>query len=141
VRRIQEYAAAHTPLGKGAMTTLAVTTEGLGPDAVLVTLEGELAFGQALTFDEALRKSEERDARCIVLDLRELLFIDSAGVKMLLVARRRAARAGRRIIIVEGPPAVRRLFAIAGLADAFELVEAIPGDLRAPAGERVACRD
>jgi anti-anti-sigma factor len=120
------------------MTTLAVTTEGLGPDAVLVTLEGELVFGRALTFDEVLRKSEERDATYIVLDLRELTFLDSAGVSMLLAARRRAARAGRRIVIVEGPPAVRRLFAIAGLADAFEIVEDIPGELRLPEPERLA---
>jgi anti-anti-sigma factor len=121
------------------MATLGVTTEGLGPDAVLVTLEGELAFGQALTFDEALRKCEERDAACIVLDLRNLTFIDSAGVSMLLVARRRSARAGRRIVIVEGPPAVRRLFAIAGLADAFELVPALPSEFREPARDSVVC--
>ena len=111
------------------MTTLAVTAEALGPDAVLVTLEGELAFGQALTIDEALRKLEERGSATIVLDLRELSFIDSAGVSTLLAARRRAARAGRRIVIVQGPPAVRRLFAIAGLADAFEIVDDIPSEL------------
>ena len=117
---------------------LAVTADALGPDAVLVTLDGELEFAQALTFDEALRKVERRGSACIVVDLRELSFIDSAGVGTLLAARRRAARAGRRIVIVQGPPAVRRLFAIAGLAEAFELVDDIPGELQ-PA--RVACSD
>jgi anti-anti-sigma factor len=111
------------------MTTLAVTAEALGLGAVLVRLEGELELGQALTFDEALRKLEERGSAAIVLDLRELSFIDSAGVSTLLAARRRAARSGRRIVIVQGPSAVRRLFAIAGLADAFEIVDDVPSEL------------
>jgi anti-anti-sigma factor len=117
------------------MTTLAVTTEGLGPDAVLVTLEGELAFGQALTFEETMRRIEARGAACVVVDLRALSFIDSSGVGMLLAARRRGARADRRIVIVQGGPTVRRLIAIAGLADAFEIVDDIPDELRAPEPE------
>jgi anti-sigma B factor antagonist len=120
---------------------LAVTADALGPDAVLVTLDGELEFAQALTFDEALRKVERRGSASIVVDLRELAFIDSAGVGTLLAARRRAARAGRRIVIVQGPPAVRRLFAIAGLADAFELVDDIPVELRIPEPARVGGGD
>ena len=77
--------------------------EELDPGAVRIALRGELDLAHAYTFDEELRRVEESRPRCVVLDLRELSFLDSCGLARLLAARRRARRAGHRLLLVRGP--------------------------------------
>ena len=43
------------------------------------------------------------------------------GNALLLAAERRATAAGRRLVLIEGTPLVRRTLRIAGLDAAFEL--------------------
>lgn len=52
-----------------------------------------------------------------VLDLRNVGFIDSAGLGALIRALRRARRDGRRIVICCGQPPLLRLFETVGLDD------------------------
>ena len=69
-----------------------------------------------------------------MLDLRQLDFVDSSGIRQLLAARRRAGRACRRFLLVRGGPPVQRVMALAGLQDVFEMVGDVPAELRdAPA--------
>ena len=84
---------------------------------------------------------EESRPSCVVLDLRELTFLDSCGLARLLAARRRARRAGHRLVLVRGPAAVQRLFALSAVDEAFEMVSdaframrAAARDLEAPSG-------
>ena len=65
----------------------------LGPGAVRIALHGELDLAHAYTFDEELRQVEADAPTCVVLDLRELTFLDSCGLARLLAAA--GARAGR----------------------------------------------
>jgi anti-anti-sigma factor len=60
----------------------------------------------------------------LVIDLRELTFMDSTGVHLLLEARRACAASGRRLRIVPAPPHVQRALALCGVDDAFERAEA-----------------
>ena len=62
-----------------------------------------------------------------MIDLRKLNFLDSCGLSRLLAARRRARRAGHRLVLVRGPAAVQRLLQAAALDDVFELVTDPPG--------------
>ena len=54
-------------------------------------------------------------ARLLVLDLRELTFIDSSGVHAIVDACVRAERARCRVAVIEGAPQVRRVFRLTGL--------------------------
>ena len=56
---------------------------------------GELDIDAVPELDRALRHA---DAPLVVLDLRELEFIDSSGAHLLLAADRRIRRAGRRLV-------------------------------------------
>jgi len=91
------------------------------PDAVRVAVEGELAGPSAYTLDSELRKIEATRPRWMVLDLSALAFIDSAGLARLLAAHRRAKRDGRRLMVVEGTGAVRRLIALTALDQQLEV--------------------
>jgi anti-anti-sigma factor len=101
---------------------LGITFESLAPDTVCVALSGELDFSRAYTFDEEMRRLETQKPEQIVLDLRKLNFIDSAGLGRVLAVQRRASRAGRRLVVVRGCRAVERLFALSALDMRLEMV-------------------
>jgi len=104
------------------MKGLALTIEQLKDDAVKISLRGELDLEHAYTFDEELRRVEDSDVTCICLDLRELTFLDSCGLARLVAARRRARKAGRRLVLVRGTAAVQRVFQLTAVDEAFEIV-------------------
>jgi anti-anti-sigma factor len=98
----------------------------LGDGVARVALRGELDLGHAYLFDEELRRVEAREPPTLVLDLRELSFVDSCGLARLLAVRARALRAGRRLVLVRGTEAVQRLLALTAVADLFDFVDEIP---------------
>ena len=108
--------------------------EELDAGAVVIAVRGELDLAHAYTFDEELRHVEEARPNVVVLDLRELSFLDSCGLARLLAARRRSRRLGHRLVLVRGPRAIQRLFALAAVDEAFELVNDIPQALTATSG-------
>jgi anti-anti-sigma factor len=114
------------------MRDFAVTVEELTAGVVRVALRGELSLEHAYTFDEELRLIEERKPSCVMIDLRELRFLDSSGLSRLLAARRRARRGGHRFLLIRGPRSVQRLFALTGVNEAFEIVSEVPSPLEAP---------
>jgi anti-sigma B factor antagonist len=104
------------------VTTLSLETrehEG----AVRIALSGELDLSSALTFDDELRRAEERMPECLVLDLRKLRFMDSTGLRLIMSAHRRAKTRGRRLAIVLGSDPVKRLFRLAGVNRRLDIVE------------------
>jgi anti-anti-sigma factor len=102
--------------------SLGITIDRIGDDAVLVALSGELDLSRSYTFDEEMRRLEAQRPEAIVLDLRELNFLDSAGLGRVLALQRRARRDGRRLVVVRGCRAVQRLFAITALDVQLEMV-------------------
>jgi anti-anti-sigma factor len=104
------------------MRGLALTIESLKDNAIRIGLRGELDLEHAYTFDEELRRVEAMRPVCICIDLRELTFLDSSGLGRLVAARRRAMKAGRRLVLVRGPAAVQRVLQLTAVEEAFELV-------------------
>ncbi len=58
-----------------------------------------------------------------MVDLSKLSFLDSTGLRCIVTADERARQEGRRIVIVRGPDAVQRVFAITRLDDRLEMVD------------------
>jgi anti-sigma B factor antagonist len=108
------------------MSGFGLTIEEYEPGAVRFGLRGELDLAHAYTFDEELRSVEDTRPSTVVIDLRELTFLDSCGLARLLAARRRARRLGHRLLLVRGSAAVQRLFALAAVDEAFEMVSDVP---------------
>ena len=85
-------------------------------------VRGALDLAFAYRFDDVVRRAERDAAETLVLDLRELELLDSAGLSRILAARRRARKAGRRLVLVRGPKAIQRFFAAAAMTEHFEFV-------------------
>ncbi|HEX8074873.1 MAG TPA: STAS domain-containing protein [Thermoleophilaceae bacterium] len=92
-------------------------------DTVRIAVGGELDLSSALTFDEEVRRAEERRPATLILDLRRLRFMDSTGLRLIMSAQARAAKRGRRLAIVLGSDAVRRIFRLAGVNRHLEIVD------------------
>jgi anti-sigma B factor antagonist len=88
-----------------------------------VTLGGEFDLAGIQQFDSVLGKLEADAPGTIVVDLTGLDFMDSSGLRALVMADRRAHRDGRRLAIVPGPPSVRRVFEITQLVDRLDLID------------------
>lgn len=93
--------------------TLAVTVSHEGGERAL-ELFGELDLATAATLEGELQAAEASGAHTVVLDLSGLTFMDSTGLRTILVAERRLTGAGRRLCLVRGPRAVDRVFTLTG---------------------------
>jgi len=95
-----------------------------GHVAVLV-LRGELDLsGTAAIEPELERLASEPGVEAVALDLRELQFMDSSGLRLVVLADQRLRDAGRRLLLVRGPQPVQRVFEITRTAERLEFVDA-----------------
>jgi anti-sigma B factor antagonist len=93
---------------------------GGGPDAAWVHVVGELDIATTPQLERTLRDAQ-LEARLVVLDLRELAFMDSTGVHAIVNAGIRARQGARRLLVLRGPPHVDRAFTLAGRRDDVEI--------------------
>lgn len=96
-------------------------------DASLVHLAGELDVATIPQLQRTLRASRGRSG-LVVLDMRELRFIDSSGVHAITDAGIRAGQTGRRLVLVRGPAAVDRVFTLVGRSEHVEVADLAPGE-------------
>jgi anti-anti-sigma factor len=101
---------------------MSVRTRTVG-EIPLVELAGELDISTAVDVDRELSKVERQKPHTVVVDLRELTFIDSTGLRTILSADARCRGYGGRLVIVPGPPAVHRVFSISLLDQRLQFVD------------------
>ena len=78
---------------------------------VLCALSGMLTYSSYSTFRPLFEAVNAHGTGDVVLDLRELRFLDSNGLGMLLVLGERIAATGRRMRLVNVPPKVDKVLA------------------------------
>jgi anti-anti-sigma factor len=88
-----------------------------------MTLGGEFDLAAIEQFESAIGKLEANEPETLVIDLSELDFMDSSGLRALVMADQRARQRGRRLAIVPGPPSVRRVFEITQLHERLDLID------------------
>lgn len=103
------------------MTSIDLTVQRPDDNTVQVTVRGALDLIRAYDFDDAMRRIERDAPGRLLLDLRPLESLDTTGLSRLLAVRRRCRRSGRRLVLVRGPLAVNRIFALC-CDEQFEVV-------------------
>ena len=111
------------------MAPFAVSDEEVRPHVVRVTLQGELDLASAYAFDRRLLAIEQERPSLIVIDLRELVMLDSAGLARLVSAQRRARRGGWKLVLVRGGRAIQRVLQTTQLAEHFDIARDLPNAL------------
>jgi len=80
----------------------------------VLVLIGELDRADAASVQAQLRTAAQAEQH-VVVDLQELRFIDSSGIKALLEAHRAVTQLRRRFALVSSSPAIQKIFRILGV--------------------------
>jgi anti-anti-sigma factor len=110
----------------GAQEHLRVETRQTD-DRVVLHLTGELDLASASILERALEQPAVSSASLLVLDLDELKFVDSTGLRVILLAHDGARGRGQEFAITEGSPQVQRLLSITSVAEHMRVI-ASPDD-------------
>jgi anti-anti-sigma factor len=110
----------------GQHLSVKLSTQG---EVVVLALEGELDLASAALLERELERDEISSAPAVLLDLRDLQFIDSSGLRTLFSAHARAHQRRQRFAVTQGSPQVQRLLAITRTGDHLHVVDS-PEELR-----------
>ena len=103
---------------------------------IIVRLAGELDHHNALKLKNRLDVELSKDiAKNIILNLRELKFMDSSGLGFLLGRYQRLAESGGATMIAGAQGQVRRVFELSGLTKIIPQVQTLAEALKAVGGE------
>ncbi|MCW2991608.1 MAG: hypothetical protein JWM73_2202 [Solirubrobacterales bacterium] len=96
-----------------------------GDERVTFTPRGELDLATAPELEEKVLSAVREGGRSVVLDLRELTFMDSTGVRTIVAAHQVAEQTGHDLRVVRPPreSAVSRVIEISGIDEALGLVD------------------
>jgi anti-sigma B factor antagonist len=96
----------------------------------VLKLQGELDLASAPLLEAMVERPEVTGAPNLLLELRELQFIDSTGLRTLFSVYQRASARGQRFAVTDGSPQVQRLLAITRIGEHMKIV-ASAGELAA----------
>jgi anti-sigma B factor antagonist len=91
--------------------------------ATIIAVSGELDLASSPALQEELDRVSASGTEMLIIDLRELDFMDSTGLSVLVRAHQRAEEQGRRLAMVKGPQQVQRLLSLTGVADRMTVVD------------------
>ena len=92
-------------------------------DAARLVVMGELDIGTADILRRAIDGVRGTEVALLLVDLRELSFMDSTGIRILLELAADSARDGWRLTVVKGPPQVQQLLEMMRIDERLPLVE------------------
>jgi anti-sigma B factor antagonist len=84
---------------------------------VVLTLCGELDLASAPSLEKRLHEVIAEGPHRLLLDLNELSFVDSAGVTVLIRAKKEAESKGCQLVLQRPTAQLHRVFALVGLVD------------------------
>lgn len=95
----------------------------VNPDITVLSLSGRLDMEAVEAATPVVQSALQRSAAGMVVDLRQLDFISSAGFRMLLAIYQEADRAGKALALAHPQPAVYKIFKVAGLDTKFSFFD------------------
>ena len=118
----QPRKAAFATTRAGQLTTSCSCSE---PGTLTIGLDGELDLATAPALERLLREVERDRWPTVVLDLRQLSFIDSSGIRALLTANDRIGRRDGRMLVGHPSRAVRRTLAAIGADTILDIADGV----------------
>jgi anti-sigma B factor antagonist len=106
-------------------------------EARTIALTGEADLLGAPNIEAALKDASAGEPELIVIDLRNLTFIDSSGLQALITGHELCRARGHELRMIPGPENVQRLFELTGMNEALPFTDAAEVDSsRGDAGSR-----
>ncbi len=108
-----------------------VTHEIVENEIVAVKVDGRLDAATVLDFEQFLRQLLEENRARLLINLSEVPYISSSGLRALLTARRQARAQGGDIVLCCLSPRVRQVFDMIGFSSVFGVYEDVSQAVRA----------
>jgi anti-anti-sigma factor len=102
------------------LLTVRVEQDG---DTLVIRAFGEVNLANAKTLEAELRRAIGGDASAVVLDLGGVGFIDSIGLRVLLLIAKKARRNGVLLSMLRGSPPVERVIEASGVEGLLVFVD------------------
>jgi anti-sigma B factor antagonist len=113
---------------------LFVTTSRPQPGTLVVVITGELDIGTRERLIAALAAEKAEEARLLVLDLRELEFMDSSGLRFLIETWKLREESGRPLaLLIAETGLVNRVFEVSGCDEILPVVRDLDSAMGATA--------
>ena len=90
---------------------------------VVVGLQGELDLASAPQFESEIDSPEVASCATVVVDLDDLQFIDSTGLRLIFSAHARSQERGQQFAVTRGSEQVQRLLAITRVGEHVRIVD------------------
>ena len=90
--------------------------------AAVIAVVGELDLATGPELEARLHDISSSNTELVVVDLRELEFMDSTGLSIIVRAHQRLTGEGCDLGLVRGSPQVQRLLDLTGVAERIALV-------------------
>jgi anti-anti-sigma factor len=91
-------------------------------DRAVIVLQGEFDLVGVPLLERELEGANVHEAKAIVLDLAQLEFMDSTGLRTLLSAQAAASERGQAFAVTQGSEQVQRLLRVTGVAEQLRIV-------------------
>jgi anti-sigma B factor antagonist len=83
----------------------------------IIRARGDVDLATAPELDKAIHAAASTKPRSVMLDLSEVTFLDSSGIRVLVEAQRQLEELGAKFTLDGMSPALTRVFEIAGVID------------------------
>jgi anti-anti-sigma factor len=109
------------------MRTLAnVRLGSVGPDVVTATIVGEIDMGNVPELTDSLLSAMPSEAGALILELTDVAYLDSSGIRMLADVARRLGWRSQELVIVAPPGCrARTVLALTGVDRSLRLTDSI----------------
>jgi anti-sigma B factor antagonist len=88
---------------------------------IVLEVSGEIDLATAPALEHELLRAE-RSHDLVAIDLSKTSYLDSTGLHLIMAADLRLREHGGRLLVVQGPPQVSRVFELTGLIDHLDVV-------------------
>jgi anti-sigma B factor antagonist len=94
-----------------------------GSDRLILELVGDLDMASETLLRDALAQAEWEGMSTVVLDLRGVRFVDSAGLKAIFRARKAVRERGQQFAVTPGSAQVQRLLSLTHLDEHLRTID------------------
>jgi len=92
-------------------------------DKVVIDVRGRIVYETEEEFRSTIEELLENEKFRIILNLKELVYINSSGLGVMINLLKKAQKLGGDIKLVEIPEEIRELFTITSLDQVFDIFE------------------
>ena len=97
---------------------------------VIITIKGRLDAATAPVADNAIKKIMEEDGRCVLINLDDLEYLSSGGLKVILGAAKELKRKEGNLVLCSLNQFVKEIFVVSGFDSLIPIADTVESGIR-----------